>query len=143
MEINNLNHFIKAIMELLKIIDRASPALFRLEFRKNLHNSLDEVQSRLEELSGHKYVLYPDEVEEMQKAGLSGNQLKLKLESFESSLNEFVDEGGVDNLELTLDKGKVILSSLAGAIPWFGSFAQELVDFILKELKKRFKFRKK
>ena len=76
-------------------------------------------------------------------AGLTGRQLILKLASFESSYAELEHSGGTGNLEQTLDKGGVILGSLAGAIPGFGSFAQELIDFILKEIKKRAKFWRK
>ena len=79
----------------------------------------------------------------MEASGLSGAQLVLKLESFENSFTEFQKEGGLENLELALDIGSTLLKSLAGAIPGFGSFAQELVAFIIKELKKRFKFWKK
>ncbi|MDZ7685429.1 MAG: hypothetical protein U5O39_10880 [Gammaproteobacteria bacterium] len=87
----------------------------------------------------HEYILNPEQYPEMQEAGLVGQQLQTKLESFEFSLSQFAEDGGVENLEDALDKGRTILNSLAGAVPGFGSFAQELVDFILKELKRRFR----
>lgn len=101
---------------------------------------MEEVYSLLNQNKEHEYLRYPEEIREMKAAGLTGNQLVLKLDSFESSLMELEVNGGTDNLEQSLDKGGVILGSLAGAIPGFGSFAQELIDFILKEIKKRAKF---
>ncbi|HEY4777872.1 MAG TPA: hypothetical protein VIH56_09435 [Candidatus Acidoferrales bacterium] len=76
-------------------------------------------------------------------AGLVGPQLKLKLESFESALVAFEAEAGENRLREVLDVGGTILGSLAGAIPGFGSFAQELVEFILKEFKKRWRIWRK
>ncbi|WP_221208382.1 hypothetical protein, partial [Xanthomonas arboricola] len=49
----------------------------------------------------------------------------------------FRDTAREDRLEETLEKSKTLLGSLAGAIPGFGSFAQELIEFLLKELKRR------
>jgi len=76
----------------------------------------------------------------MRAAGLVGPQLALKLGSFESALVAFQQEAREDDLRDALDASATILGSLAGAIPGFGSFAQELVEFLLKELKKRLKF---
>jgi hypothetical protein len=75
----------------------------------------------------------------MEIAGLSGNQLELKLESFQVALSAFEFTAGEEHLRDALDKGGTILRSLAGAIPGFGSFAEELVEFLLKELRKRFR----
>lgn len=102
----------------------------------NLSSSTEEVVLRLTELIESNHINTPEEFEEMRLAGLTGPQLNLKLESFEHSLIEFENDGGIDNLELTLAKAEVLLKSLAGAVPGFGSFAQELLDYILKELKK-------
>jgi len=74
----------------------------------------------------------------MERAGLVGSQLDLKLESFETALVAFENEAGEERLRDVLDVSETILQSLTGGIPVFGSFAQELVAFILKELKKRF-----
>ena len=142
-KIETISDFLLSIQKLLKIIERSSDILFRLEFRENYRKSLKEALPLLEEFTDNKYVIYPDEFEEMRASGLAGAQLVLKLESFENSYTEFQKEGGLENLELALDKGGTLLNSLAGAIPGFGSFAQELVAFIIKELKKRFKFWKK
>lgn len=73
----------------------------------------------------------------MAEAGLTGNQLDLTLESFEYSYIVFHEEGGLENLILVLDKGRMLLNSIAMAVPGFGTFAQELIEFIIKELKQR------
>jgi len=77
---------------------------------------------------------------EMKKAGLTNVQLKIKLDSFSSSFKEFDLHGSIFALDEALGKGGILLKSLAGAIPWVGSLIQELVDFILQELKKRLTF---
>jgi len=137
---HDLRIFIDQIIELLNEVDRSALILFGAGFRENYRDSMEEVYSLLNQNKEHEYLRYPEEIREMKAAGLTGNQLVLKLDSFESSLMELEVNGGTDNLEQSLDKGGVILGSLAGAIPGFGSFAQELIDFILKEIKKRAKF---
>lgn len=137
--INSLDDFIIRLDKLLELVSFSRYVLFRVGFRENFTNSLEEIQDGLRRL----IQLYPDFNDEIIKAGLSGNQLKLKLESFEASWITFYNYGGIDNLEDVLDKGNTILKSLAGAIPGFGSFAQEFVEFILKELKNHFRFWKK
>jgi hypothetical protein len=145
--ITNSNHdlriFIDQIMELLKEVDRCGLVLFGMEFRDNYRRSLEEVLARLEQNKEFNALTYPEKYREMKDAGLTGGQLILKLASFESSYMALDQNGGAGNLEQALDKGGVILGSLAGAIPGFGSFAQELIDFILKEIKKRAKFWRK
>ena len=66
-----------------------------------------------------------------------------RLPDLANKLKAFQEEGNIQSLKETLDAGGTILSSIAGAIPGFGSFAQELVDFILKELKRAFWRRKR
>jgi hypothetical protein len=142
-KIETISDFLKAMMDLLRIIEQSSPILFRTGFRENYAKSLSDVLPRMEKLTDDS-VKYPDKYHErMEESGLLGAQQVLKLESFASSFAEFRKEGGLENLEDALGKGGTLLSSLAAAIPGFGSFAQELVDFIIKELKKRFKFWKK
>jgi hypothetical protein len=137
---HDLQIFIDQIIKLLTEVDRSGLILFGIGFRENYKGSIDEVLSLLNQNKEHEYLRNPQEFSEMKAAGLTGAQLVLKLDSFESSLRELELNGGADNLEQSLDKGGVILGSLAGAIPGFGSFAQELIDFILKEMKKRAKF---
>ncbi len=137
---HDLRIFIDQIIELLSEVERSGLILFGVDFRENYKRSIEEVFSLLNQNKKHEYLRYPEEFSEMRVAGLVGNQLILKLDSFESSLTELELHGGTENLEQSLEKGSVILGSLAGAIPGFGSFAQELIDFILKEIKKRAKF---
>ena len=135
--IRNLREFFSETLHLLKLIDVASPVLFRKTFRENLHSSLEEVLPRISELIESDYIENPEDHIELWRAGLTGNQLELKLESIEHSLIRFENEGGVENLDSTLEKIEALLSSIAGAIPGFGSFAQELMAYIIKELKRR------
>jgi len=136
--VKDLASFLQEINQLLYLISQCRDLLFRVGFREHLPQAVDAVTGRLTELRDHPFILYPYEHDEMRSAGLDGSELDLKLESFESALSTFQSEGGQHNLEHALDTGTTILSSLAGAIPGFGSFAQELVDFILKELRRRF-----
>jgi hypothetical protein len=143
-QIKSLLDFVNANEELLRTVDQCAPVLFREEFRSRLHAAIQEALGLLKPLQQEKFVLYPNEFAEMRRAGLAGAQLELKLESFEHSYVAFKETGSQKALADALDKGATVLGSLAGAIPGFGSFAQELVDFILKELKKRWwPFRKR
>ena len=140
--VRDLGSFLVEMARLLQLIDQCQAVLFRSGFRENLSPSVEEVVGRLRGFTDHPYVRNPEDHEEMRNAGLYGPQLNMKLESFESSLVVFDSEAGQTKLEDALDKGGAILGSLAGAIPGFGSFAQELVDFLLKELRRRFWRRK-
>lgn len=135
--IRNLRDFFIETLHLLKLMDEASPVLFRKTFRENLHSSLEEALPRINELIASDYLENPEDHIDLWRAGLTGNQLELKLESIEHSLVQFEEEGGVENLDSTVEKIEALLNSIAGAIPGFGSFAQELMAYILKELKRR------
>ena len=74
------------------------------------------------------------ETEKLKAAGLTDAQLDFKLFSFKKSKDEFKKVGGLRRLIEALKKGGVLLGSILGAIPAGGSFAQELLDFILKEM---------
>jgi hypothetical protein len=123
--------------DMFEMLDRCQDVLFGASFRRNLSPALEDAVNRLRQLSELPQIRYPEQSESMYLAGLQDIHLTLKLSSFESSLNSFMDTAREDKLEDALDKGGTILGSLAGAIPGFGSFAQELVDFLLKELRKR------
>lgn len=136
--VKDLRSFLMEMAKLLKLISRCHDVLFRLPFRENLAPAIDDAVRRLEELAQtDRYVRDPAKFREMEAAGLSRSQLQLKLQSFESALNAFESEAGAPRLHDALDAGGTILGSLAGAIPGFGTFAQELVEFLLKELRKR------
>jgi hypothetical protein len=139
--VKDLNIFVIEMARLIELTSRCREVLFRESFRNNLPEAAREAISRLEQLAEtRKELRNPANYKDMVEAGLTGPQLELKLECFESALVAFQTEGGEDRLGQSLDAGGTILSSLAGAIPGFGSFAQELVDFFLKELKKRWRF---
>jgi hypothetical protein len=135
--VENLESFLREISRLLYMINQCREVLFRAGFREHLPESVEVAAKRLQEFVEDPFIQYPGQYEEMRVAGLQGAQLQLKLESFDSALSVFDLEGGQRNLEHALDTGATILSSLAGAIPGFGSFAQELVEFLLKELRRR------
>jgi hypothetical protein len=59
------------------------------------------------------------------------------LRSFEVALGKFEVDGGDYNLSEVLDRATIILGSLAGAIPGFGSISKELVDYLNKEIRRR------
>lgn len=136
--IETLQDFLTAMRKLLELVSVCREILFRKEFRDNLEEAIGDANKRLEGHLNNEYIRHPQDFREvMEPAGLVDSQLRLKLESFGSALATFESEAGQDNLEQVLDKGGILLGSLASAIPGFGSFAQELVDFLLKELRKR------
>lgn len=136
--VRDLPSFLEELAKLLDLISTCQRVLFREGFRTNLTNAIAQVNNRLRMLRENERVRNPREYEEMERAGLVGSQLDLKLESFETALVAFENEAGEERLRDVLDVSETILQSLTGGIPVFGSFAQELVAFILKELKKRF-----
>lgn len=133
-KLENLEDFLLVITDLLKLIEKSAPVLFRSNFRTHYSHSLEEVLPALSRLKEHDYIQFPTDFAAMVEAGLTGDQLDLKLESFEYSCIKFHKEGGLENLVCVLDKGRILLNSIAGAVPGFGSFAQELIEFIIKEL---------
>jgi hypothetical protein len=122
---------------LLELLDQCQSVLFRASFRRDLSPALQDAAGRLRRFSESHEMDSPEYNERMYSAGLVGVHLNIKLASFESSLQSFRETARADRLEEALDKGSTILGSLAGAIPGIGSFAQELVDFLLKELRRR------
>lgn len=135
-EINTINDLIEEIIELLKMIDQSQKVLFCASFRRNLSEVIQDTVERLSEFNEQNDFRF-SENKNLYDAGLNGIHLTVKLDSFESSLQSFRDTAREDKLDEALDKGRIILGSLAGAIPGLGSFAQELIDFLLKELRRR------
>jgi hypothetical protein len=131
----DLRAFRDEMIRLLQIVSNSREVLFRLGFRQNIQAAIEEAIAHMTDHLNDES-LHEAKEENVRNAGLVGNQLELKLESFESALVYFEYEGGQARLEEVLDKGKIILGSLAGAIPGFGSLVQELVEFLLKELRK-------
>lgn len=142
--VKNVNRFLFEMARLLDIVSTCREVLFRAPFRDNLAPAIEEATGRLRQLANNNDSMRSQEARrKLHAAGLVGPQLKLKLESFESALVAFEAEAGENRLREVLDVGGTILGSLAGAIPGFGSFAQELVEFILKEFKKRWRIWRK
>jgi hypothetical protein len=139
--IRDIKEFIRAIIYLFDKVSRLDKRMFRDVFYHNMISTLEDSAPRLYALLESPYISNPEEFpeifEEIQSAGLYGIQLELKLESFEVSFLKYQDSEDIEDLKEALDKGSVILSSLGGAIPGIGSFAQEFIDFLLKEIKKR------
>lgn len=138
--VTSLPMFLNNMADLFDMLDQCKPVLFHETFRNNVSPALRDAADRLRDLSESDFVQNAEKSEAMSAAGLNGVHLTLKLESFESSLASFKRTAREDKLEEVLEKGSTILGSLAGAIPVFGSFAQELVDFILGELRKRIRW---
>jgi|SRR5690606_27380722 len=136
-EIRTLPQFLKEMAKLLELLERCQDVLFRASIRESLSLALKESATDLRQLTELREVNRPEDFEPMRLAGLQGAQLSFKLSSFEYSLNAFNDTANDEDLDDALTKGGILLGSLAGAIPYFGSSAQELVDFILKEIRKR------
>src|SRR5580765_7022685 len=121
--VRDLPTFIAEIAQLIRLVDQCSAVLFRAGFRQNLRSSMNEASSRLEDLRKYEQLYSPDKFPEMVGAGLAGAQLEMKLESFEYAQKAFEEEANIESLKETLEAGSVILKSITGAIPGFGSFA--------------------
>jgi hypothetical protein len=138
--VKDLPAFLEEIIRLLRLIEQCREVLFRRGFQSGLGEAIADATDRLRQIRDDRRIRYPDESGEMVAAGLAGRQLELKLESFEADVVAFEAEGGEDLLADALDKASTILRSIAGAIPGIGSFAEELIAFILKELKRKWRF---
>lgn len=136
-EVSTLPQFLRAMADLLELVGRCQDVLFRKSFREALSPAIEDSALVLRQRTDLPEVTYPEEFDSMRLAGLQGAHLSLKLSSFEYSLNAFSDTASDEDLDDALKKGGILLGSLAGAIPGFGSSAQELVNFILKEIRKR------
>ena len=140
-KITNTLEFLKELKKLLQVFINCSPVLFGKKFRKKIKLAWKEAQSLLEER------IFSEESKEnnirlldnskLEAAGLTGAQRELKFYSFSASIEAFEEEGFTEDLEAALEKGGIILKSISGVIPGFGTFAQELIDFILQERIKR------
>jgi hypothetical protein len=140
--VESLSEFFVAMAELIELIEQCSRVLYRVGFRENLGTVMPPAAAHLREFATNEWVLQPDAYPGMLEAGLYGDQLRVKLESFNYERQALHSEAGAENLYKALDVGNVILRSAAGAIPGLGSFVEELVDFLLKELRKRFRWRR-
>jgi hypothetical protein len=132
--------FLTELAALLALIDQCRAVLFRSAIREDVHNAIGNSLEAFPALRDLREIYYPAEFENMRSAGFTDAQLNFKLKSFEESLFTFEADGGDIALEDVLDRAEIILSSLAGAIPGFGSFLKEMVSFLSKELKRRMRW---
>ena len=131
-KITNIIEFLKDQKKLLQVVIDCCPVLFSKKFQKNLKPAWKEVSCRLDEIiekeESRSNNAYEENNYKMDSAGLTGAQAKLKFRSYSDSSEEFEKEGFIEDLEDALEKGSIILKSIAGAIPSFGSFAQEFIE---------------
>lgn len=138
-KIPNIIDFLKDIKKMLQVVVDCSPILFEKEYRGNVKTAGSQVIKRLNEkirrlegsISTHNK--YDDQLD---NAGLTGAQGKLKLNLYSYISAKFNEKGNIWDLENALEVGNIVLKSIAGAIPAIGSFAQELIDVILYIRKK-------
>jgi hypothetical protein len=141
-----LSDFVGEISELFSIIQNASPVLFRKEFREKLTPAIfeardilkDELQPILKKLEENKKTRQePADITEQRRklkdAGLSDQQLALKLESYRHAAKAFDETGTRENLEGLLDVASTLMGSLLDALG-FGSLVRELADLLKQEL---------
>lgn len=136
--IETLIDLLHELERLLDIVRQCAPVLFDERFREVALPAIDDAIERFPGLRNQvgKHI---DDTERMEPAGLRGRQLTMKLQAFEDCATDFEVHGTKEHLEEALSRGRAILGSIAGTIPGVGSFAQELLDFILDELRKNFK----
>lgn len=136
-EIQDIPRFLDAVADLLMAMQESRRVLFRREMQDHLGKAFDEAFQQLRSLR-ERWVFVSEEYDAaLRGAGLRDAQLALKMEQFEQPYLAFRAEGGQENLEDSLDTAGTVLGSLAGAIPGIGSLLQELIDVLLKELKRR------
>jgi hypothetical protein len=119
-------------LELLEVVDRCRELLFEESVRELISRAIGEATTRLDD--ARRDLVGEVETEKLKAAGLTDAQLDFKLFSLKKSYEDFKKMGGLRRLVEALKKGGVLLGSILGAIPVGGSFAQELLDFILKEM---------
>ena len=136
-EIRNLQTFLNSTADLLQTVRECRAVLLPLSLRELASDAIEETRPRLADEAGRTESRQRDYSRELGDAGLTGANLDFKLRSFGIALEKFEVEGDDYNLSEVLDRATIILGSLAGAIPGFGSTAKELVDYLNKEIRRR------
>jgi hypothetical protein len=136
-EVRNLKTFLNSAAGLLKTVRWCRAVLLPLSLRELASKAIEEALPRLEEEAGRIENMQGEHSRDLEAAGLTGASLDFKLRSFEVALGKFEVDGGDYNLSEVLDRATIILGSLAGAIPGFGSISKELVDYLNKEIRRR------
>jgi hypothetical protein len=139
--VKDLPSFFREVGGILQLITECRAVLFRRGFRELVPEAARPAQAECNVIASQIQDLEPNSpaARALHQHGLDGAQLDLKLESFEHALFQFEAEGGETNLHDVLDRAHIILGSFGGAIPVFGPFAKELIDFFNKELRRRFR----
>jgi len=132
-----LPEFLESVREVLQLIDKCQEVLFRRRFRQNLSPAIQDAM----DLLNHRIRLIRAGRMSggLGAAGLEGPQLQLKMDAYSTQLEEYRVTAHPRNLKGLLDTAATIAKSIAGAIPAFGSFLSELLDFILQEFKDSWK----
>lgn len=121
---------------LIEDVCQARNIFFEEELRHQLDQAYKEFLDQFREILERIPSLETSEDPDLRDAGLVGAQRDLKLKSFEVSYNAYRSKGSIRRLIEALKKGKTIIGSLAGLVPFVGSFIQEFVDFLLRELER-------
>ena len=130
--------------ELINDVYEARNIFFEEDLREDLKAAYKDFQSQFQyaseglkgiddmpwETTEHPFGL------ELASAGLVGAQKTFKLKSFAASYSAYRTYGTVKKLIVALKKGKTILASLGGGVPYVGSFIQEFIDFLLSQLER-------
>ena len=121
---------------LIADVYQARNIFFEEELRGQLEKAYKEFEERFLEIL--ERIGSPEVLQEYDliSAGLDGAQRDLKLKSFEVSYNAYRSNGSIRRLIEALKKGKIIISSLGGVVPFIGSFVQEFVEFLLRQLER-------
>lgn len=123
--------------ELIDDVYQARNIFFEEELRRELEEAYREFKARFFEILDRIWEIDESQDEYLVSAGLVGAQKTLKLKSFAVSYNAYRTQGSVRRLVETLKKAKTILASLGGAVPFVGSFIQELIEFLLGQLERK------
>ena len=133
-KVENLQSAFEYTGNLIGDVYQARNIFFEEEIRDHLEKAYEEFLRQFREILGEIPRLEESRDFNLGAAGLVGAQRALKLKSFEVSYNSYRSRGSLRRLIEALKKGKIIISSLGGAVPVIGSFVQELVDFLLRQL---------
>ncbi len=136
MAIENFRDVLESTHSLITDCFYAINILLPLELRKEFADAYNEYSEQYESLLKEIDGIEDSGISHLRQAGLVGAQRTFKFKSFEVSYYAYKAKGTIKRLIKALKKGKTILSSLGGAVPMVGSFIQELIDFLLREMEK-------
>lgn len=109
-----LESFIKNVYQLLNTVVRARNILFSKPLRDDLNHAWLDVTSKSDDL----YAKIRDaNYEDLERAGLAGNSLEMKLKSFDAAYSAWSFFGGIRRLKRLFKWTNLLLGSLATVIP--------------------------